>query len=76
MKTYDPTVPIPLQGIHCWRGIGQWGTLHLFILTQRHSSWLLMGVIWIHIPSLKNEASIMVLFRLVDWVWIGSLHAW
>ena len=37
---------------------GQWGTLHLLVLTQRHSSWLLMGVVWIHIPSLKNRASI------------------
>ena len=46
------------------------------VLTQRPSSWLLIEVVWILIPSLKNGASIMVLFGLVDWVRIGSLHAW
>ena len=51
------------------------GILLLFVSTQRLSSWLLMGVVWILTP-LKNRARIMVLFGLLDRVWIGSLHAW
>ena len=47
-----------------------------FFLHWHKGLLLLTKDVWILIPLLKNRASTMVLFGLVDRVWIGSLHAW